>query len=85
MEQQKALPPEIEEAFSEILAMPPEEAAPLMAAVVHRAAANLHGLSNRQAKHRKGQPDWVKWARLANAARAAVLQTSACRNAAKDL
>ncbi len=85
LEHSRALPPEVEAAFAAIMALPPEEAARVMANVAHRAAAHLHGLANREAKSRKGAPEWARWARLTNAARAQVLQASACRDAAKDL
>lgn len=85
MDQSRALPPEIEAVFTAVMGRPPAEAARIMANIAHRAAAHLHGLANREAKSHKGTPDWAKWARLTNAARAQVLQASACRDAAKDL
>lgn len=85
MEHQKVVPPDVEAALGAITAKPPAEAALIMAHVAHRAAAMLHGLANREAKSRKGTPEWAKWARLTNASRMAVLQTNACREAAKNL
>ncbi len=85
VEQRRVTPPEIEELLNDILGRPPAEAALLVANIAHRATAALHGLANREAKSRKGTPDWGKWARLTNASRQAVLQMSTCRDVAREL
>jgi hypothetical protein len=65
--------------------LPPDEAAQVLAQLVHRAAARLHTLSRSQAAARKDQPDWPQWAQLQNAARALILHASTCRDLAARL
>ena len=63
----------------------PADAALALAELANRVAVELHKLARAQAAERKGEPDWGSWAKLANAARAAVLQAAACRDAARGL
>lgn len=64
---------------------PPEEAARLLANTLNRAVALLHKQARDQATARKGQKDWVAWAKLANASRTAVLAASMCRELANQM
>jgi len=64
---------------------PPPEAALALADLANRVAVELHKLARAEAANRKGQPDWGSWAKLANSARAGVLQAAACRDAARGL
>jgi hypothetical protein len=64
---------------------PPTDGALALAELANRVAVELHKLARAQAANRKGQPDWGSWAKLANAARASVLQAAACRDAARGL
>jgi hypothetical protein len=66
-------------------ALPPNEAAVALADLVNRTAVELHKLARAQAQARRGEPDWGDWAKLANAARTAVLQAASCRDAARGL
>ncbi len=45
----------------------------------------LHKLARAQAQERRGEADWGDWAKLANAARTAVLQAASCRDAARGI
>ena len=63
----------------------PDQAALTLAAIAHRAIAELNTLARGEANKRRGQPDWGMWASLANAARDAVLKLSACRRVAVEL
>lgn len=65
--------------------LPPNEAAVALAELVNRASVELHKLARAQAQARRGEPDWGAWAKLANAARTAVLQAASCRDAARGL
>jgi hypothetical protein len=53
--------------------------------VANRAVAELHRVAREQANRRRGQPDWGKWARLANAVRSGILQLAAIRDSVKGL
>ena len=64
---------------------PPPDAALALAELLNRAAVELHKLARAQAQARRGQPDWGDWAKVANAARTAVLQAASCRDAARGL
>jgi hypothetical protein len=64
---------------------PPPEAALALAELSTRVATELHKLARAQAAARRGEADWGSWAKLANAARTAVLQAAACRDAARGL
>jgi hypothetical protein len=61
------------------------EVALALAVVINRAATRLHNLGRAEAQARKGQAEWASWAGLQNAARAAVLQASTCRDLAARL
>ena len=63
----------------------PEDAASVLAQLIHRATVRLHTLSRTQAAARKDQADWPRWAQLQNAARALVLHASTCRDLAARL
>ncbi len=64
---------------------PPSEAALRLAEASSRIAVELHKLARAQAQARRGEADWGDWAKLANAARTAVLQAASCRDAARGL
>ena len=69
--------------FESIASLPPNESAMALAELVNRTAVELHKLARAQAQARRGEPDWGDWAKLANAARTAVLQAASCRDAAR--
>jgi hypothetical protein len=64
---------------------PPAEAGLALAELSSRVAVELHKLARAEAQARRGQDDWGAWAKLANAARTAVLQAASCRDAAREL
>ncbi|HEY7063949.1 MAG TPA: hypothetical protein VII06_20895 [Chloroflexota bacterium] len=64
---------------------PPADAARTLAELVNRSAVELHKLARAQAQERRGEADWGDWAKLANAARTAVLQAASCRDAARGI
>ena len=64
---------------------PPAAAGLALAEMSSRVAVELHKLARTEAQARRGQPDWGSWAKLANAARTAVLQAASCRDAAREL
>ena len=64
---------------------PPAEAALALAEQVNRATVELHKLARSEAQARRGQADWGDWAKLANAARTAVLHAASCRDASRGL
>ena len=72
-------------ALAAAAARPPVEAAQTLTELVNRAAVELHKLARAQAQARRGEADWGEWAKLANAARTAVLQAASCRDAARGL
>jgi hypothetical protein len=61
------------------------EAALRLAAIANRATTMLHQLAREEANARKGQPDWGRWAALANTSRDVLLRTATSRRAASDL
>jgi phage portal protein BeeE len=63
----------------------PAEAAYALALALTRAAALLQQLARTEAAARKDAPEWGRWAALQNAARAAVLQASTCRDLSAEL
>jgi hypothetical protein len=63
----------------------PEAAALALAEVSSRVVAELHRRARAEAQARRGQPDWGRWAKLANAARGTVLQAASCRDVAREL
>ena len=78
-------PEDVERAIRQIGARAPEEAIPGLTLLANRAIIELHRVSREQANQRRGQPDWGKWARLANAIRSGVLQVAAIRDSVKGL
>jgi hypothetical protein len=74
-----------EQAIRAIAAKPPEQALVELTAVANRAVIELHKIARAQATQQRGQPDWGKWARLANAVRSGVLQMAAIRDSIKGL
>ncbi len=74
-----------EQVLRDAASRPPLEAALALAELVNRSSVELHKLARAQAQARRGQADWGEWAKLANAARTAVLQAASCRDAARGL
>jgi|DewCreStandDraft_5_1066085.scaffolds.fasta_scaffold159365_1 hypothetical protein len=64
---------------------PAAAAALALAELARQATIELHKLARAEANARRGQADWGAWAKLANAARTALLQTTTCRDAAREL
>ena len=82
----RQIPAEMEGMLREFgTTLPPEEAGRLLANTSNRSIALLYKLARDQAAARKGQTDWATWAKLANAARSAVLAASMCREIANNL
>jgi hypothetical protein len=63
----------------------PEAAALALADLSSRVAVELHKRARAEAQARRGQADWGRWAKLANAARGGVLQAASCRDVAREL
>jgi hypothetical protein len=63
----------------------PEAAALALAELSSRVVAELHRRARAEAQARRGQPEWGRWAKLANAARGTVLQAASCRDVAREL
>ncbi len=76
---------EIEQAIRQLGARAPEESIPGLTAVANRAIIELHRVARAEANQRRGQADWGKWARLANAVRSGVLQLASIRDSVKGL
>jgi hypothetical protein len=85
MEPEERSPGALAEALGRAARQPPPDAALALAELVNRAAVELHKLARAQAQARRGEADWGDWAKLANAARTAVLQAASCRDAARGL
>ena len=85
MDQPQTQPNTAALALQSAMALPPNEAAVALADLVNRAAVELHKLARAQAQARRGERDWGDWAKLANAARTAVLQAASCRDAARGV
>jgi hypothetical protein len=64
---------------------PPEQVLPELTQIAHRSIVELHKIARAQANAHRGQPDWGRWARLANAVRSGVLQVAAIRDSVKGL
>ena len=80
------VPAEVEAAIKAAIANPNRvEATVQLASIANRATAALHQVARSEASARKGQPDWGKWAGLANISRDAVLRTAASRQTATQL
>jgi hypothetical protein len=73
------------EALRAAAARAPAEAALALAELLNRAAVELHKVARAESQTRRGQADWGAWAKLANAARTAVLHAASCRDAARGL
>ncbi len=63
----------------------PEAAALALANLSSRVVVELNKLARTEAQARRGQPEWGRWAKLANAARGSVLQAASCRDVAREL
>lgn len=74
---------EIDAAIRRFRGGPPERAAIDLAAIANRAIIELHNVARGEANQRRGEADWGRWARLANAARSGVLQIAAVRDTLK--
>ena len=85
MASDEASPSLSEETLHAAAGQSPPRAAVELAELVNRAAVELHKLARAQAQARRGEADWGEWAKLANAARTAVLQAASCRDAARGL
>lgn len=82
----RAVPKEIDAVLKGMAAeLPPAAAAMMLANVANRAVAVLHKLAREQGNVTKGQPNWGRWASLANVSRDAVLRTATCRDTATKL
>jgi hypothetical protein len=75
----------VEDLIKELAGGPPAQAIVDLTAVANRAVIELHKLARQEANQRRGEPDWGKWARVANAARSGVLQIAAVRDSVKTL
>lgn len=73
----------IDAAIRRLRSAPPEQAASDLAAIANRAIIELHNVARGEASKRRGDADWGRWARLANAARSGVLQLAAVRDTLK--
>lgn len=76
---------DIEEAIRQLSTLPPERALVDLTAITNRAIIELHKVARQQASQQRGQADWGKWAKLANAARSGVLQVAAIRDSVKGI
>ena len=86
MEQQHPGGPSPESIVRALVAdQPPAETALALANLMSRVAVELHKVARAQAEAHRGQPEWGRWAKLANAARNGVLQAASCRDAARAL
>jgi len=85
MENEPSTVSRVEQLIREIAAEPAEQAVVDLTAVANRSIIELNKLARQQASNRRGEPDWGKWARLANAARSGVLQVAAVRDSLKAL
>jgi len=63
----------------------PEAAALALANLSSKVLTELYKLARTEAQARRGQADWGRWAKLANAARNTVLQSASCRDVAREL
>ena len=74
---------EVDAAIRRIRGGPAGPAATELTAIANRAIIELHNVARTEANRLRGEPDWGQWARLANAARACVLQVAAVRDTLK--
>lgn len=75
----------LDRAIRKLASGPADHALADLTTLANRAIIELHKIAREQANQRRGQPDWGKWARLANAARSGVLQIAAVRDSVKGL
>jgi hypothetical protein len=85
MEDDRPAPERMDELIRQIAAEPPAQALGDLTNVANRAIIELHKLARQEANARRGQADWGKWARLANAVRSGVLQIAAVRDSVKGI
>jgi len=85
MENERPTVDRVEQLIRDLGSGPPEQAVLDLTAVANRAVIELHKLARQGANQRRGEPDWGKWARLANAARSGVLQIAAVRDSVKAM
>ncbi len=85
MENNRPALDQVEKLVRELASGPPGQAVVDLTAVANRAVIELHKLARQEANQRRGEPDWGKWARLANAARSGVLQIAAVRDSIKAI
>lgn len=85
MESERPAVDRVEQLIRDLGSGPPEQAVVDLTAVANRAVIELHKLARQEANQRRGEPDWGKWARLANAARSGVLQIAAVRDSVKAM
>jgi hypothetical protein len=62
-----------------------EAAALALANLSSRVVTELYKLARTEAQARRGQADWGRWAKLANAARNTALQSASCRDVAREI
>jgi len=76
---------QLDDLIKQLASAPPEQALADLTNVANRAIIELHKLARQEANARRGQPEWGKWARLANAVRSGVLQIAAVRDSVKGI
>ena len=76
---------QLDDLIKRLASAPPEQALADLTNVANRAIIELHKLARQEANARRGQPEWGKWARLANAVRSGVLQIAAVRDSVKGI
>jgi hypothetical protein len=74
---------EVDAAIRRLRGGPAGPAAADLTAIANRAIIELHNVARTEANRLRGEPNWGQWARLANAARACVLQVAAVRDTLK--
>ena len=84
-EQPEVLIAEVDAAIRRLRSAPSDQAVVDLTAIANRAIIELHNVARGEASRRRGEPDWGQWARLANAARACVLQVAAVRDTLKQM
>jgi hypothetical protein len=85
MESDRSAADRVDELIRQLASQPPDQALVDLTAAANRAVIELHKLARQEANSRRGQADWGKWARLANAARSGVLQLAAVRDSVKAM
>ena len=84
-EEPNSLIADVDEAIRGLRSAPPDQAVADLTAIANRAIIELHNVARSEASRRRGEADWGQWARLANAARACVLQVAAVRDTLKGM